>query len=136
MRKPLFATCWLGSLAITLLLVAGEATAQTPGNNPPPANRPSTYTFTGRVLDEKGMGIPGATIQLKGSPAAGTTSNAEGQFTFPVPTGGGTLLVSVVVHHAGSESDERNVPRHYHGSRYQGPQRSVVVGYGTQKKKT
>lgn len=135
MRKPLFATCWLGSLAITLLLVAGEATAQTPGNNPPPANRPSTYTFTGRVLDEKGMGIPGATIQLKGSPAAGTTSNAEGQFTFPVPTGGGTLLVSVV----GYITQEVNLTNETSRDITMAPDTKalnevVVVGYGTQKK--
>ncbi|KAA5540858.1 SusC/RagA family TonB-linked outer membrane protein [Adhaeribacter rhizoryzae] len=51
--------------------------------------------ITGRVTDEKGGGLPGVTILVKGT-TVGTTTNAEGDFSLATPTETGTLIVSFV----------------------------------------
>ena len=68
---------------IMLLLIAQTSFAQ---------NR----TITGKVTDSKdGSGVAGVTITAKGS-RAGTTTSADGSFTFSVPSGATTLVISSV----------------------------------------
>src|SRR5688572_21543843 len=50
-------------------------------------------TVSGRVLDEKGVAVAGASVQLKGS-ASGTITNAEGRFSIEVPSSNSVLQVS------------------------------------------
>ncbi|GEO04424.1 SusC/RagA family TonB-linked outer membrane protein [Adhaeribacter aerolatus] len=90
--------------------------------------------ITGRVTDEKGEGLPGVTILVKGT-TVGTTTNAEGNFTIVPPDDAQTLIVSfvgfmskeVAIGNASSltiklTADARAL------------EEVVVVGYGEQKK--
>ncbi|WP_197056156.1 SusC/RagA family TonB-linked outer membrane protein [Flavobacterium gilvum] len=88
----------------------------------------------GKVVDEKGIPIPGANITVKGT-NIGTQADADGKFSISVPENGAKLIVSfigfdsqevaignstltIVLKETGQKLDE-----------------VVVVGYGTQKKK-
>jgi TonB-dependent SusC/RagA subfamily outer membrane receptor len=88
----------------------------------------------GKVTDEKGEGLPGVNIVVKGT-TKGTTSDAQGQYQLDVTEQGAVLVFSFV----GFESQEVAV-----GSRTtvnvslkvseKGLQEVVVVGYGEQRK--
>ena len=52
-------------------------------------------TLTGKVTDEKGGGLPGVTVLLKGS-TIGTTTDPEGNYSLTVPDAGGTLVFSFI----------------------------------------
>ncbi|MBC8154096.1 MAG: SusC/RagA family TonB-linked outer membrane protein, partial [Bacteroidetes bacterium] len=95
---------------------------------------------SGRVTDEKGDGMPGVTVVMKGSGPTfrqrGTTTDGEGRYKLTVPDGNVTLVFSFV----GYASQEVSV-----GTRStidislatdnKSLEEVVVVGYGTQKKK-
>ncbi len=91
-------------------------------------------TVKGKVLDEKGEGLPGVNIVIKGT-QQGTVTNAEGRYEISIPNNTVTLIFSFV----GYVSQEMTV-----GSRttldisLQTDEKSleevVVVGYGEQKK--
>ncbi|OGX81106.1 SusC/RagA family TonB-linked outer membrane protein [Hymenobacter coccineus] len=49
---------------------------------------------TGRVTDEKGEGLPGVTVLVKGT-QNGTSTNANGEFTLDAPAGATLVLSSV-----------------------------------------
>src|SRR5882762_3312005 len=53
-------------------------------------------TIIGRVVDENGNGLPGATVDLTGVPTATTTTDANGGYTFGLLTVGNNYTVSVV----------------------------------------
>ncbi len=69
-------------LCSLLLLMAGIAGAQ-------------TRSVTGKVTDEKGDPVPGATIQIKGT-NAGTAAGADGTFKVNAPANATTLVISYV----------------------------------------
>lgn len=55
-----------------------------------------TGSISGKVLDSKGSGIPGATVLVEGS-TLGSSSNVDGTFNIPnVPVGPHTLAISFV----------------------------------------
>jgi TonB-linked SusC/RagA family outer membrane protein len=93
-------------------------------------------TVTGTVLDEKGDGMPGATVVLKGT-TMGTTTDENGKFTLRIPDG--TATPTLVISSIGYVKQEIPV-----GSRTtfevklntnaQDLNEVVVVGYGTQKR--
>ncbi|GAA4440163.1 TonB-dependent receptor [Ravibacter arvi] len=89
----------------------------------------------GKVTDEKGSGLPGVNILVKGS-SNGTMTDAAGNFSMSVPDENTTLVFSFVgyatqEHVAGTKStldvwmkpEDKNL------------EELVVVGYGTQRKK-
>jgi len=125
-----------GWLAVALATGAALGQAVTPGSGQTPATRPvGSYRFSGRVLDEKGTGLPGATVVLKNDAKTGTTSDADGKFTINVPTGGGTLVVSAI----GYLPKEVAITSETTLDVAMAPDiktlnEVVVVGYGTQKK--
>jgi len=89
--------------------------------------------LTGTVTDETGTGLTGATVAVKGG-KQGTSTGAAGKFSFIVPAGVSTLLISYV----GYETREVPVTGKELNIRLQ-PQNTllnavVVVGYGTQKR--
>jgi hypothetical protein len=49
----------------------------------------------GKVVDEKGEGIPGATVQIKGG-TGGTTTDVDGNFNLDVPDVNEALLINAV----------------------------------------
>jgi len=54
-----------------------------------------TRTVTGKITDEKGVGISGATVHIKGT-AISTTTNADGSYSISVPEKGKALIATYV----------------------------------------
>ncbi len=92
-------------------------------------------TITGKVVDEKGDGLPGVNILIVGS-QQGTTSDQNGQYQLNVPDNGATLRFSFI----GYVSQDAVVANSSVINITMAPDVSalkevVVVGYGTQEKK-
>ncbi|PWV54061.1 SusC/RagA family TonB-linked outer membrane protein [Chitinophaga sp. S165] len=109
-------------LCSLLLLVAGIASAQ-------------TKPVTGKITDENGSPVPGATVQVKGT-STGTATGVDGTFKVNVPATATTLVISFVGYvqqevAIGSKSDFSIslVPTSTTLTDV------VVVGYGTTRKK-
>ncbi|MBS1662193.1 MAG: TonB-dependent receptor [Bacteroidetes bacterium] len=90
-------------------------------------------TVSGRVKDEKGNPVTGATVSVKGG-SGGTSTDADGRFTLRVPRRGVVLVFSSVGYDqqemkAGSGLVEVTLAQ---GGRQLDD--VVVVGYGTQKR--
>ncbi|AHJ98402.1 SusC/RagA family TonB-linked outer membrane protein [Hymenobacter swuensis] len=81
------------------LLASLTATAATPATAAPAETRTTATTadvkVSGRVVDEKGAGMPGVTVVAKGT-AIGTSTDNDGNFTLSVPDNVTTLLFSFV----------------------------------------
>ena len=89
----------------------------------------------GKITDEKGAGISGVTIILKGS-NQGTGTDAEGNFSLNVPSGKGTLLVSSIGYLTQEMPlNNRTILNITLASDVKSLENVVVVGYGTQQKK-
>ncbi|MBD2753702.1 SusC/RagA family TonB-linked outer membrane protein [Spirosoma sp. BT704] len=58
--------------------------------------------ISGQVIDEKGAGLPGVSVIIKGS-QRGTTTNAGGSFQLDIPDAGTTVLVFSFVGYEGKE---------------------------------
>ncbi|RRB02412.1 TonB-dependent receptor [Larkinella rosea] len=89
---------------------------------------------SGTVKDEKGDGLPGVTVLIKGS-TRGTTTDASGRYSLSVPDGSTTLIFSFV----GYVAQEVMVGNQSTISLSLVPENKalaevVVVGYGTQKR--
>lgn len=107
------------------------------GDRQPAATRPPAATdVSGTVKDEKGEGIPGVNVLVKGT-ATGTTTDVNGKFSIQIGAPTDVLVFSFVGYAkqevtVGSQTtinitlaeDNRNLDE------------VVVVGYGTQKKVT
>ncbi|WP_083320719.1 SusC/RagA family TonB-linked outer membrane protein [Hymenobacter glacialis] len=94
---------------------------------------PADATVTGRVVDEKGEGLPGVNVVIKGG-SAGTQTDMEGKFTLSVPENS-TLVFSFV----GYSSQEVVVGTQTTLNVALAPDAKalsevVVVGYGTQRR--
>jgi TonB-linked SusC/RagA family outer membrane protein len=92
-------------------------------------------TITGRISDEKGTALQGATIKVKGA-KNGTSSSETGAFTIEVPSSASTLLISYV----GYERQEVSIKSSTSISISLQPEKAglnevIVIGYGTQKRK-
>lgn len=108
-------------MVLGLLFFAGQLLAQ-------------TRQVSGRVLDESGKPVPNASVTVKGT-NQGTTSNADGYFTLPVPANA-KLIVSAV----GLATQEISVGNNTEVNltlkvEDKSMQEVVVVGYGTARKK-
>jgi TonB-linked SusC/RagA family outer membrane protein len=102
-----------------------------------PAANPLAVTITGRVTDDKGSGIPGVNVLLKGS-TTGTTTRPDGNYSLSVPDNLPNAIL--VFSYIGYVTEEVPV-----GNRstiditliadVKSLSEVVVVGYGTQQKK-
>ena len=93
-----------------------------------------TKNVTGKITDEKGTAIPGATVQIKGT-STGTVSNTDGVFSLSAPSSA-ILVVSFI----GYASQEVNVAGKTEINVSLVPENTtltdvVVVGYGIARKK-
>ena len=95
----------------------------------------AAVTVQGRITDEKGNPLPGATVILKGNASVGVSSDADGKFSLSVPDGNATLVISSVGYVAqeialGGRTDitVQLVTDN------KALDEVVVVGYGTQKR--
>ncbi len=118
MRKlKLFLTCFFAVVSMSLV------SAQ-------------TKTASGTVISaEDGLPVIGASVTVKGTPAIGTMTDANGRYTISVPTSANTLVISLV----GMLSTE--VPALPNQRTSLSPDVSeldevMVVAYGTAKKST
>ena len=100
----------------------------------PTDDMPADITVTGKITDEKGIALPGASVKLKGS-SKGTSTNDNGVFTLTV-TDDATLVVSYV----GYDAQEIKVSSRTEINVQLVPSvkiadQVVVVGYGTQRRR-
>jgi len=113
--------CFL-SMVLLMVMLSGMAFAQ-------------QKTITGKVTDETGAPVPGATIIVKGT-STGIVSDMDGNFSLSVPTTAKTLVFSFV----GMTSQEILVGTQTTISVKMisesiGLEEVVAIGYGVQKKK-
>ncbi|MBS1746362.1 MAG: SusC/RagA family TonB-linked outer membrane protein [Bacteroidetes bacterium] len=92
-------------------------------------------TITGKVTDEKGSPVIGASVVVKGG-TTGTTSDASGNFSLTVPS----TTTAITVSYIGYASQDVNVSSTSSVSVSLVPDNSslsdiVVIGYGTTKRK-
>lgn len=119
-------------LLVSLLLAGGVVLPTATLAFAPKAAAP--IRITGKVTDEKGQGLPGANVSVKGT-TRGVVTNGEGDYEIDVPDNTSTLVVSFI----GYQSQEVSV-----GGRStiavslvstdNSLNEVVVVGYGTEKK--
>ncbi|GAC1375472.1 MAG: TonB-dependent receptor [Hymenobacter sp.] len=90
--------------------------------------------ITGRVVDSKGGGLPGVTVQVQGT-TVGTTSDPDGKYSLKLPAGAKNLVFSFVGMAAQTVSvDGRSQINVTLKDDVRELGDVVVVGYGTQKK--
>ncbi len=80
-----------------ILLSVGEEEKSSFSEMPVSAERPAAIdrTVKGKVTDEKGEGLPGVNVVLKGT-QRGTISDTNGSYELTVPDDGNTLIFSFV----------------------------------------
>lgn len=91
---------------------------------------------TGKVIDEKGETIIGATVKLKSHPSA-TSTGPNGKFSISVPAGENSLVISFIGYntqevHITPQSQNLKITLTANANSLN---EVVVVGYGTQKKR-
>ena len=94
-----------------------------------------TKTITGKILDEKGNPVAGASIVVKGG-TAGTTTDATGHYKLNAPAGTTTVVVSYI----GYAPQDLDVTSSSDVTVSLKPDNSsltdvVVIGYGTARKR-
>jgi TonB-linked SusC/RagA family outer membrane protein len=90
--------------------------------------------ITGKVVDENGAVLPGATILLKGT-AKGAVTDINGQYSINVPASGGVLIYSYVGYLPKEAEIGTNTSLNIGLTPdVQSLDQVVVVGYGVQKK--
>jgi len=93
-----------------------------------------TKTISGKVLDENGEGLPGATLRVQGT-TDGTIADMDGKFTVKTSVDQGVLVCSFI----GYVTQQQNFQKETQLTFTLQPDVSeldevVVIGYGTQKK--
>jgi TonB-linked SusC/RagA family outer membrane protein len=94
-----------------------------------------TKTITGKIVDDKGAPVQGATVAVKGS-KQGASTGTDGSFTITVPSAASTLTISSV----GFATQDVSISSSTTVSVSLVPSQSalnevVVVGYGTVRRK-
>ena len=97
-------------------------------------NQQQEKKITGKVTDQSGAPIPGATVVVKGT-TTGTITDADGKFTLSIPSDANTLSFSFV----GMKTQEVSVAGKTSinvvlAEETIGLDEVVAIGYGTQKK--
>ncbi|TWI83811.1 TonB-linked SusC/RagA family outer membrane protein [Lacibacter cauensis] len=113
--------------------VTAVPTATVTKESPPPAD----ITVKGKVTDESGTPLPGASVNVKGT-GKGVNTDSNGDFSISVPDNSAMILVISFV---GMETKEISVKgltsvQVTLSKQEIQQQEIVVVGYGTQKKAT
>jgi TonB-dependent starch-binding outer membrane protein SusC len=121
--------------ALSLLLLAAPVLVPLPQARAAGVETPAPeWQLSGKVVSDKGEGLPGVTVALKGT-TRGVSTGADGSFTLSVPETGGTLVFSFVgfltVERNFSGSETFNVTLNEDTKALE---EVVVVGYGTQKR--
>jgi TonB-linked SusC/RagA family outer membrane protein len=125
---------YLYLVMLGLLAIATATYAEGYGNAGLLSVTQTNVTVKGRVVDENGEPLPGATIQLKGT-AQGTSAGIDGSFSLSVPSDA-TLIVSFIGYKTieiavGGRTDLGTISL---VSELKEIDQVVVIGYGTQRK--
>ncbi|GAB3242151.1 TonB-dependent receptor [Hymenobacter seoulensis] len=122
-------------LAVAPMAVeAGSAALPAPVQQSPAAATP----ISGTVLDEKGVGMPGVTVVLRGT-SVGTTTDENGRFSLSLPEGttGARLVVSSIGYNSQEivvgEQTTLTIKLTQNSLQLE---EAVVIGYGSQEKRT
>jgi TonB-linked SusC/RagA family outer membrane protein len=95
---------------------------------------PQNKTITGTITGDDGYGLPGATIQLKGT-TTGIISDIDGNYSISIPADGKTLVFSFIGFLSQEfDVDNKSVIDVVLSEDIQGIEQVIVVGYGQQKK--
>ena len=91
LKKKSVCNLWLKMSIVTFLMLLFGMNASAEDFSPlsPPIN------ITGKVSNENGEPLPGASVNLKGA-STGTSTDGNGNFTIQVPDNGGILIISFV----------------------------------------
>jgi len=101
----------------------------------PAEQQPPTRKITGKVIDDKGVSIPGATVMVKGT-TIGVTTDIKGEFMLMVPDTVTSLFVSCIgMTSKRIEIGAQNTLVIVLEAEAINLDEVVVIGYGTQKKK-
>ena len=99
-----------------------------------PQARAQTKTITGKITNDKGVLLPGASVKIKGT-KTGVSADGNGNFTISVPSPKAVLVIS----YAGYADQETSAGAPQFSIRLVQQQQSlnevVVIGYGTARKK-
>ncbi|WP_346318342.1 SusC/RagA family TonB-linked outer membrane protein [Chitinophaga sp. YIM B06452] len=117
--KYFFSLCF--SIAILLPGIFASAQAQ-------------TRSVKGKVMDDKGLPLPGATITVKNAPTVGAISSESGAFTINVPATADSLVVSVIGYNRRAFAITDNMEISLELADGATLEQVVVVGYGVQRK--
>ena len=94
-----------------------------------------TLSVTGKVSDDKGEGLPGVTVLLKGT-SIGTSTDPAGKYSLNVPNGDGTLVISFIGYNTQEVAvNNRTSINVTLSADVKSLEEVVVVGYGTQRKR-
>jgi len=122
---------YLAKLALPILLAGASVSS---------AYAQGIGTVSGRVLDEKGEGMPGVTVLIEGTSLGGST-NSDGSFSIQnVPSGPHTLIMSFVGYTTQRQSISVTAGQNTAVSNLTLSENTtllneaVVVGYGVQRK--
>ncbi|SKB84517.1 SusC/RagA family TonB-linked outer membrane protein [Dyadobacter psychrophilus] len=142
-RQSKLGTCLrlFGKIALSQILIgtalngiseAGTVPNFSPNHIVPKADR----SVKGKVADDKGLGLPGVSVILKGS-STGTVTDSEGSYSLNIPESGENVLVFSFV---GYVPKEVNVGNQSSVNvellvDTKALEEVVVVGYGTQRKR-
>lgn len=142
-RQSKLGTCLrlFGKIALSQILIgtaltdiseAGNVPNLFPNHIAPKADR----SVKGKVADDKGLGLPGVSVILKGS-STGTVTDSEGSYNLNIPESGENILVFSFV---GYVPKEINVGNQSSVNvellvDTKALEEVVVVGYGTQRKR-
>lgn len=96
-----------------------------------------TKLVEGKVLDEQGNPVIGATVTIKGVTGVGTATDFDGEFSLRVPSDNQTLVISFI----GMERQEVDVTTRSNvtvtlAEESQQLGETIIVGYGQQKKES
>lgn len=94
---------------------------------------PADVVITGKVLNEKGEPVPGATVQLKGTNSI-TSTAPDGSFTMRIPEARGILVISFVGYASAEVEITSTNPIIRLNPKDPSLEEVIVVGYGTQRR--
>ncbi|GAB3243812.1 TonB-dependent receptor [Hymenobacter seoulensis] len=126
----------VGLTLLSTLPLAAAVPAQAASSEPVRTSPAASVdkTISGRVVDEKGAGMPGVTVVVKGT-ALGTSTGPDGEFSIAVPDNATSLLFSFI----GYKSQEVSIGATTTFNITLAPDAAaldevVVTGYQTQRK--
>ena len=102
----------------------------------PAESQLADQTIKGKVTDEKGAGLPGVSVVLRGS-STGTVSDTDGRYSLSIPESGQRVLVFSFVGYLPKEvtiGNQTNLDIEL-AVDTKALEEVVVVGYGTQRKR-